>query len=745
MPISPPHNGESQSAFMSRCVPEMIGEGADKRPQEQANIWRENKTAKQIDPEDYDDRSEFMSDCLEEIGDQDQCQLMWDERAAKGVVHKTHAETVNGMDFVLSDETPDRMDDIIMSDGWDLEHFKKNPIALFNHKSDFPIGKWKNLRVEGRALRGHLELAPAGTSPRIDEIRRLVEAGILRAVSVGFRPIQRRSRNEKDEHGFGGSIFTKSELVETSLVAVPANPNALAVAKSLKISPATIDLVFAGQGKGDGIKRRGLNGGQANRSYGSDGKGTTMSLAQQFSQRITAAESRLVDLRDKLTEHFANVDDENVSDEQLETARDLNARITQEERSLEQLRMSERNLALASNDGGRTVIHNNVTRSNDDDRSQQRPFSMPKKKLDPLDLLVRAGTVQLFSHLRHEPLDQVRRAIYGEDEMTRAVIDWATRAATAPAKTTVTGWAAELVGQINADFMELLQAKAIYPRLAGMGLGLTFGRNGRIIIPTRSRTPTVAGSFVGEGMPIPVRQAAFTAATLTPKKMAVITTWTREIDEHSVPAIEGLLRNAIQEDTAVSLDSVLLDTNPATTIRPAGILNGVAALPATAGGGFAALVGDIKQVSGALLTATMGNVRKPAWLMNPQQVMSAGLTAAPGVGAFPFQAQIAAGNLQGWPIIDSGTVPLGTVIAVDAADFCTVGGEGPRFEISDQATLHLEDTTPADIGTAGTPPVVAAPVKSMWQTDSLALRLILPINWTLRRSGVVAWVQGVTW
>ncbi|MCA1552718.1 phage major capsid protein, partial [Bradyrhizobium sp. BRP19] len=129
---------------------------------------------------------------------------------------------------------------------------------------------------------------------------------------------------------------------------------------------------------------------------------------------------------------------------------------------------------------------------------------------------------------------------------------------------------------------------------------------------------------------------------------------------HSVPAIEGLLRNAIQEDTAVSLDSVLLDTNPATTIRPAGILNGVAALPATAGGGFNALVGDIKQVSGALLSATMGNVRKPAWLMNPQQVMSAGLTAAPGVGAFPFQAQIAAGNLQGWPIIDSGTVPLGT-------------------------------------------------------------------------------------
>ena len=67
------------------------------------------------------------------------------------------------MEFVLSDETPDRMDDIIVSDGWDLAAFSKNPIALFNHKADFPIGKWSGLRVTDKQLRGHLELAPAGT------------------------------------------------------------------------------------------------------------------------------------------------------------------------------------------------------------------------------------------------------------------------------------------------------------------------------------------------------------------------------------------------------------------------------------------------------------------------------------------------------------------------------------------------------------------------------------------------------
>jgi hypothetical protein len=319
------------------------------------------------------------------------------------------------------------------------------------------------------------------------------------------------------------------------------------------------------------------------------------------------------------------------------------------------------------------------------------------------------------------------------------------KAASAAAMTTVVGWAAELVQQIVVDFMATLYPKAIYPRFSAMGLSLTFGRNGKVIIPTRSRTPTIAGSFVGEGLPIPVRQGAFTSQSLTPKKMAVITTWTREIDEHSIPAIEGLLRDAIQTDTAIALDSVLIDANAATAIRPAGILNGVSGLTPTAGGGFAALTGDIKALSGALLTGTLGNVRNPVWLMNPQQVNSAGLVAAPGAGVFPFRDEISRGSLGGWPIIDSGTVPLGTVIAVDAADFVSVTGDGPRLEVSDTATLHMEDTSPSDISTAGSPAVVAYPAKSMFQTDMLALRLIMPINWTIRRTGTVAWMAGVTW
>lgn len=450
-----------------------------------------------------------------------------------------------------------------------------------------------------------------------------------------------------------------------------------------------------------------------------------------LTKRIGDCEGRITALRTSLEKHLEGIDDSNVTEDNMTKTAELNAAIEAGQRTLAMLKDSEQHIAKAAADGGGRQL----TRS-----SAARPFGLPKKKdLDPVEYLVRAGTIQMLAHIHRKNVDQIRKEIYGDDEATKAVFEWAMRAATSPAMTSVTGWAAELVQQVVTDFMQKLTAKSIFPRLSSMGLSLSFGRAGRIIIPTRSLTPTIAGSFVGEGQPIPVRKGAFTSTTLTPKKMAVITTWTREMDEHSVPAIEGLLRQAIQEDTAVAVDSVLLDTNAATAVRPAGILNGVASLTPTAGGGFAALVGDIKQVSGALLTATLGNVRNPVWIMNPQQVMSAGLTPAPASGVFPFDTST--GQLQGWPIIDSGTVPLGTVIAMDAADFVTVGGEAPRFEISDQATIHEEDTAPLPIN-AGTP---ASPVRSLWQTDSLALRLILPMNWAIRRTGVVAHVDGVTW
>lgn len=779
MPMKP-HQNESQSDFMARCMHETF---VDPRTQEQAvaicmGYWRDekggekpDKSAAEVDriiklwcklltikqdapePEEDEDYDSFMERCtdalLEEDMDdddaEDACDMMWENRSSKlpDIVQKTHAADVHGLDFILSDESIDRMGDVIMSDGWQLEAFNANPICLFNHSPMHPVGKWNGLHIEKGALRGKLELAPEGTSPRIDEIRKLVDAGILRAVSVGFRPTEVKQRSEK---GIAvGYIYTKSELVETSLVSVPANANALAVAKSLNVSPATLKLVFGEHANRDETTvRRGFTGEHAKTS--ANGKGGVMSLGQ----RIADLQALMGSKKEELEAHLEKMDDTNVSDADMDKTIKLNAEIEQLEKHHSTLVDAEKRLAKTVDNNGKGNGHLRsralATTTALTKDGLESPFVIPnrKKELDLLEYIVRAGTAAIAAKDWNKTPDEARQRIYGDDEGTKAACEIVLRAASAPAMTTVTGWAAELSQQIYTDLMPLLFPKALLTRLSAKGLSLSFGRAGKIVIPTRSRTPTIAGSFVGEGQAIPVRQGAFTSQTLVPKKLAVITTWTREMDLHSIPAIEGVLREAVQQDTSIAVDSVLIDANPATAVRPAGLLNGVSATTATAGGGVASVVGDIKGLVGALVTSTLGNLRSPTWLMNPTDMLSASLVTAANTGIFPFKDEIGRGSLANIPIIDSATIPAKTVVLVDAADFVSVGGDGPRFELSDQATLHMEDSSPADL-VSGSPGVVASPQRSLFQTDSIALRLVLPLNWLQRRTGTIAWTQNVTW
>jgi HK97 family phage major capsid protein len=243
-----------------------------------------------------------------------------------------------------------------------------------------------------------------------------------------------------------------------------------------------------------------------------------------------------------------------------------------------------------------------------------------------------------------------------------------------------------------------------------------------------------------------VKQGAFTALTLTPKKMGVITTMTREITEHSTPSIEGIVRQAILEDTALAIDSILIDANAATLIRPAGLKNGATAVGPTAGGGIAALIGDLKLLTSSLITASKGNLRAPVWIMNPGDALAAQLTQAAAGGDFPFMEDISNGTLMGYPVITSTTIAVDSMILMDAADFITATGDTPRFDVSDQAVLHMEDTTPAAIGgNVGTVPTVAVPARSLWQTDTIGIRMIMDINWAMRRTGMVHTVTTMTW
>ncbi len=149
--------------------------------------------------------------------------------------------------FNLSTEHTDRYGDVVVQRGINTTNFQRNPVALLNHQHSFVIGRWDNVGIEDGVLRGRLKLAPAGSSDKLDEVRALVKAGILTATSIGFRAL------ESEPRPGGGVRYTQSELVECSLVAVPANPNALMQAKSLGVSEGIIKMAFD---RGDDPQRR---------------------------------------------------------------------------------------------------------------------------------------------------------------------------------------------------------------------------------------------------------------------------------------------------------------------------------------------------------------------------------------------------------------------------------------------------------------------------------------------------------
>jgi HK97 family phage prohead protease len=143
---------------------------------------------------------------------------------------KTHTEkdgsaSIRGM---ASTSDFDRAGDSISPDAWNksggLNNFKKNPIILFNHNYDRPIGRATGLDVTDKGL--ELEAKISKSAP--DGVCDLVKDGVLGAFSVGFRVKDADYIEETD-----GLMIKDAELFEVSVVSVPCNQAAtFSLAKS---------------------------------------------------------------------------------------------------------------------------------------------------------------------------------------------------------------------------------------------------------------------------------------------------------------------------------------------------------------------------------------------------------------------------------------------------------------------------------------------------------------------------------
>lgn len=141
--------------------------------------------------------------------------------------------------FRASTASVDRQNEVIDQGGWELDSYRANPVVLDSHKYDSVydvIGRSVRTEVVNGALEVDIIFAD-------DDVEELVSKGFLRTVSVGFRSLARRpgSATEPVTH-------TRMELLEVSLVAIPANREAVRIRSHEKagrrVSKSTAEVIM---------------------------------------------------------------------------------------------------------------------------------------------------------------------------------------------------------------------------------------------------------------------------------------------------------------------------------------------------------------------------------------------------------------------------------------------------------------------------------------------------------------------
>lgn len=302
----------------------------------------------------------------------------------------------------------------------------------------------------------------------------------------------------------------------------------------------------------------------------------------------------------------------------------------------------------------------------------------------------------------------LRERSWGDDRVASLL----TRAASTPAALSQAGWAAEL-GHVSQAFLRTLTPMSAAAQLIEQCLTLSFDGAAKITLP--SIMPGTA-TWVAEGAAIRVpTMPTLVGQTLLPSKLATIIELTREMMDSS--NIEAIVRQALVDAAASSLDGFLFDSNAAVPdLRPAGLLHSVTPIAASASTNkLEAMDDDISNLVAAIAPyAGNGSV---AFVMSPAQATRVLLRAE---------------NTPG-PVLMSAALPTGSAIAVATNSFVSVL-EPTQIDAAKSAVIFRDDTTPS-----------AGPAGSLFQTDCAALRLRLPVTWAVRDTRAISLVTTTKW
>ncbi|MDQ3158800.1 MAG: hypothetical protein M3P98_01525 [bacterium] len=159
-----------------------------------------------------------MKDAFKKLTEEIKAEIL---ATTKDFVEKTkEAASESGtFKFIISTDDVDRQGEVVDQKGWELDNYMANPIVLWAHDyKSLPIGIATSIKQEGNKLIAEGIFAPAEANPFAQQVRKLYDLGILRTTSVGFIAKEMQK-----------NVITKAELLEFSVVPVPANAQALRI------------------------------------------------------------------------------------------------------------------------------------------------------------------------------------------------------------------------------------------------------------------------------------------------------------------------------------------------------------------------------------------------------------------------------------------------------------------------------------------------------------------------------------
>jgi HK97 family phage major capsid protein/HK97 family phage prohead protease len=630
--------------------------------------------------------------------------------------------------------TTDRVGDIVEPMG---ASYKLPLPLLWQHDSRSPVGHVLQAKKskDGIYIKAQMVKVPeAGVlRDRLDEAWQSIKYGLVRGLSIGFRPVKSEPIPDSEQFGMR---FLSWDWLELSAVTIPANIEAnIATIKSYdqQALSAAIRVTKTPQVN--------LSKSTPGASGSTSRKGTDM---RTIKEQIGAFEARRLSNSTEMQEIVKDSGErgETMTDEEQQKFDALMAEVEQIDGHVKRLKAAD-----AMNMSQATAVDSNAGSAGADGASGRSPAMSGirvEAKLEPGVKFARMA--MCLARAKMDNMGATPEAYYRADRRwmdTAPDVAMALKTAVPAGDTTTSGWASEwaYAQNIASEFIEYLRPKTLIGRIPGW-------RNVPFNIRVGSATGGSTGYWVGQGAPVPVSKMTSSSTSLGIAKVAGIVAIDKELARLSTPSAEMMVRNDLTRELQKTLDSDLIDPNNGgqTNIQPASLTYGLTPVTPT-GTTYATFVADWKTLTATAIAAELPMSQAVVVMSESTAQALSMMVTSLGNPQFPGLT-MTGGSLNGLPVFTttlatiSGSPQFSNIIVLIFPGEVFLADDGQAtVEANDQVAIQLLDN-PTNASTSGT---TATTMVSMWQTESIAVKAVRYINWSKARSQCCAFLQAAAY